>query len=86
MTILNHMKTFQLTIARVDMPVFDGPVASVTVPGTAGEMTILAGHVPIVSPLRAGTILIKKDNGEEESINVESGTMEMSHEQLTILI
>ncbi len=86
MTILNRMKTFQLTIARVDMPVFDGPVVSVTVPGAAGEMTILASHAPIISPLKAGTILIKKENGEEESIGVDSGTLEMSHNQLTILV
>lgn len=80
------MKTFNLTIARVDMPVFDGPVVSVTVPGASGEMTILANHTPIISPLKVGTILIKKEDGEEETINVDSGTLEMSREQLTILI
>jgi len=80
------MKLLNLTIARVDMPVFDGPVASVTVPGSAGEMTILAEHAAIISPLRSGTILIKKENGEEESINVESGTLELSGNHATILI
>ena len=52
------MKLLNLTISRVDLPVFDGEVVSVTVPGTAGEMTLLANHAPIISPLKEGTILI----------------------------
>lgn len=80
------MKLLNLTISRVDMPVFDGEVLSVTVPGTAGEMTLLANHVPIISPLKAGTILIKRNDGEEESISIESGTLEMSNNHATILV
>lgn len=80
------MKLLNLTISRVDMPVFDGEVLSVTVPGTAGEMTLLANHVPIISPLKAGTILIKRNDGEEESISIEAGTLEMSNNHATILV
>lgn len=80
------MKLLNLTISRVDLAVFDGKVASVTVPGTAGEMTILAEHAAIISPLKEGTILIKKENGEEESVEVEYGTLEMSNNHATILI
>ncbi len=67
------------------MPLFDGQVLSATVPGVAGEMTIMADHAPIISPLKAGTILIKADAGEE-SIEVKSGTLEMSDNHLTILV
>ncbi len=80
------MKLLNLTISRVDMPVFDGPVVSVTVPGAAGEMTILADHAAIISPLKAGTILIKKENGEEESIETRGGTLELSNNHATILV
>lgn len=68
------------------MPVFDGPVASVTVPGLSGEMTLLAEHAAIISPLKPGTILVKRENGEEESIEVQGGTLEMSQNHATILI
>lgn len=68
------------------MPVFDGEVLSVTVPGAAGEMTLLAGHSPIVSPLKAGSITIRRGDGEEESVTVESGTLEMSNDHATVLI
>ncbi|OGG41821.1 hypothetical protein A2837_01245 [Candidatus Kaiserbacteria bacterium RIFCSPHIGHO2_01_FULL_46_22] len=80
------MKLLNLTIARVDMPVFDGEAISVTVPGTAGDMTLLADHTPIISPLKAGTILIKKENGEQESISIDSGVLEMNDNHATILI
>lgn len=68
------------------MPVFDGEVVSVTVPGTAGEMTLLANHSAIISPLKEGTILIKKESGEDESVSITSGTLEMSDNHATILI
>lgn len=80
------MKLLNLTISRVDMPVFDGPVAAVTVPGADGEMTLMADHMALISPLKAGTILIKRENGEEESVSVEAGTLEVSNNQATILI
>ncbi len=68
------------------MPVFDGEVRSVTVPGTAGEMTLLADHSAIISPLKAGSILIKREDGEEESVSIDSGVLEMNNNHATILI
>ena len=77
-------KLLRLTISRVDGPVFDGEVNFVTVPGVAGEMTILADHAALISPLKAGTIRISADSDQE--IEIESGTMEISHNHATILI
>lgn len=80
------MKLLNLTISRVDMPVFDGEVISVTVPGLSGEMTLLADHAPIISPLKEGIILIKREGGEEESVAVTSGSLELSDNHATILV
>lgn len=80
------MNLLRLTISRVDMPVFDGEVVSVTVPGTAGDMSLLTNHVAIISPLKAGSILIKREDGEEESISIDSGVLEMSNNHATVLI
>jgi len=79
-------KSLKLTITRVDEPVFDSEVSSVTLPGIAGDMTLLANHAPLISPLKAGTILIKRENGEEESISIDSGTLEVSQNHATVLI
>jgi len=80
------MKTFRLTISRVDMAVFDDEVVSVTLPGMAGEMTLMADHTAIISPLKAGNITVKREDGDEESITIESGTLEMSNNIATVLI
>jgi len=79
-------KQLQLTIARVDAPVFSGAVVSVTVPGSEGEMTLLADHAPLMSALKAGTITVRKTVGEQETFAVESGTLEVSQNQVTILL
>ncbi len=79
-------KLLQLTISRVDGPVFDGEVISVTVPGIDGEMTILANHSALISPLKAGTIKIKKSDESTEEIETEQGTLEISQNHATILI
>lgn len=80
------MKLLNLIITKVDEPVFDAEVVSVTVPGADGEMTLLANHTPAISPLKAGVILIKREDGSEETINIDSGTLEMSDNHATILI
>ena len=83
---MSEQKTLQLNIARVDGPVFTGEVVSVTVPGTEGEMTLLPNHTPLMSALRAGTITLLKVGGETETVAVTSGTLEVSHNTVTILI
>ncbi|MEK7639134.1 MAG: hypothetical protein AAB388_03170 [Patescibacteria group bacterium] len=79
-------KLLQLTITRVDGPVFDGEVVSVAVPGAAGDMEILADHEALISPLRAGLVRIKKADGTSESFPLTSGTLEVSHNHAHILI
>ncbi len=81
-----EQKLIKLTISRVDGPLFDGPVVSVTVPGIAGEMTLLADHAPLISPLKQGTISYKSNDGTEEKILIEGGTLEISHNHATILV
>ena len=76
----------KLTVSKVDAPIFDGEVASVVVPGVDGEMEILAHHTALISPLKEGTIIIKKTDGESETHDIHSGTLEISNNHATILI
>ena len=81
-----EQKLLKLTVSKVDAPVFDGEVVSVHVPGVDGEMEILANHEALISPLKKGTLTIKKVDGAEESHLIESGTLEISSNHATILI
>lgn len=83
---MNEKKLLQLTIARVDGPVFSGPVVSVTVPGTEGEMTLLAEHAALVSALKAGTITYKTEEAGTVTLTIAAGTLEVRDNTATILI
>ena len=80
------MKLLNLTISKVDAPVFDGDVVSVTVPGTEGEMTILADHEALISVLRAGTVTIRPETGDVQTFKIDQGTIEISHNHATVLM
>lgn len=79
-------KLLQLTISRVDAPVFDGAIASVTVPGTEGQMTILADHEALISVLKSGTVTVRLESGEVQTFIIDQGTIEISHNHATVLI
>ncbi|MFM2423815.1 MAG: synthase epsilon chain [Candidatus Parcubacteria bacterium] len=79
-------KFLKLTIARVDGPVFDGEVVSVTLPGTEGEMTIMADHEALVSALKAGVVTVRPTAGETTTYELESGTIEVRDNHATVLI
>ncbi len=79
-------KQLKLTIARVDGSVFDGEVVSVTVPGTEGEMTIMADHEPLVSALKSGTVIVRPAAGETTTYELENGTIEVRDNHATVLI
>lgn len=81
-----EQKLLKLTIARVDGPVFQGDVVSVALPGTGGAMELFGNHEPLISPLKAGDIRIKKADGEVETVAISGGTLEVSQNHATVLI
>jgi F-type H+-transporting ATPase subunit epsilon len=64
---------------------FSGDVASVTLPGTEGEMTILAMHAPVLSTLRPGVVTVLKDGGTSDKIFVRGGFAEVNAKGLIVL-
>jgi F-type H+-transporting ATPase subunit epsilon len=63
---------------------FSGEVDQVDLPGTEGDMGILAGHAPLVTTLRPGIVTIFRD-GRREPIVVIGGVAEVSPDGLTVL-
>lgn len=72
------MKELHLNIVSPEKSIFDGDVKIVTLPGTVGSFSILPGHAPIVSSLQAGTLSYTTTDGEEHSMDIQGGFMEMS--------
>ena len=72
------MKGLHLDIVSPDKEIFNGEVDSVTLPGTLGSFSILPGHAPIVSSLQAGTLSYTTMEGEERTIDIQGGFVELS--------
>jgi F-type H+-transporting ATPase subunit epsilon len=59
-------------------------VDMVTIPGTEGYMGVMAGHVPLVSTLRAGMINMLND-GTETRFFIMGGFAEINASQIIVL-
>jgi len=60
------------------------PADMVTVPGTEGYMGVIAGHMALVSALRAGMIDMKND-GVDTRFFIRGGFAEINATQITVL-
>jgi F-type H+-transporting ATPase subunit epsilon len=63
---------------------FSGDVDQVDLPGAEGDMGILAGHAPLVTPLRPGIVTIYR-GGAREPVVVTGGFAEVGPTGLTVL-
>ncbi len=57
----------------------------VTVPGTEGDMGVMAGHMPLISTLRPGVIDVKGGTNGDKRFYVIGGFVEISPSKLTVL-
>lgn len=88
---MTTQNTFHLVIASVGETKFDGPALSATLPGSDGELTILAHHEPLVTTLKPGTITVRLSGegetlGEPKKFPVESGILEVSGNRAVVLL
>lgn len=63
---------------------FEQDVDEVVLPTVNGQITALANHMPLVSVLEPGELLVRTD-GEESPVAVAGGVVEVSGNTLTIL-
>ena len=80
------MKTFHLIISSVSETYFDGQAVSATLPGSDGELTVLAHHEPFVTALRTGSITVKLPEGEVKTFKTENGILEFSGNRAVVLM
>ena len=76
---------FNVEIISPEKIVFSENISMVTFPSYEGDMSILKDHIPLISFLRPGIILIKKTDESFEEFFVEDGTVEYFNNSLVIL-
>ncbi len=74
---------FTVEIISPDKSILNSEANEVTIPSYEGQMGILKDHIPLITFLRPGVILIQNQN--EKKYFVEEGTVEFSNNNLLIL-
>ena len=74
---------FTIEIITPDKTILKSEATEVTIPSFEGQMGILKDHIPLITFLRPGIILVQ--NQEEKKYFVEEGTVEFSDNKLLIL-
>ncbi|MFA6285345.1 MAG: F0F1 ATP synthase subunit epsilon [Parcubacteria group bacterium] len=71
-------------IVTPEKTVFEEEIDQVTLPTQEGEITVLPNHIPLISVLSPGELVIKKDN-EEIDMAVSGGMIEVRNNEIVIL-
>jgi F-type H+-transporting ATPase subunit epsilon len=79
------MATFHFELVSPEKMLFSGDVDSVVVPASEGEMTVLAGHSPVMSALKPGVVTIAEGKGQAKRLFVRGGFADINDGGLTIL-
>jgi len=74
---------FTIEIITPDKTILKSEATEVTIPSFEGQMGILKDHIPLITFLRPGIILVQ--NQEEKKYFIEEGTVEFSDNNLLIL-
>lgn len=74
---------------HVELVTAEGRVLSqeadfIVAPGLGGELGVLPRHIPLLTPLRTGEILVQNDGGEE-TLFVAGGFLEVLPDKVVIL-
>ena len=73
-------------IVRAEEQIFSGLAEFVALPGEAGELGILPGHMPLMTRIRPGAVRVKVQNQEEEEVVfVAGGILEVQPGLVTVL-
>ncbi|AWB66422.1 F0F1 ATP synthase subunit epsilon [Saccharobesus litoralis] len=77
--------TVHLDVVSAEKKMFSGLVESIQVTGIEGELGIMPGHAPLITPLKPGHIRLVKQFGEEEVIYLSGGILEVQPHNVTVL-
>ncbi|MCK0510072.1 F0F1 ATP synthase subunit epsilon [Aromatoleum buckelii] len=78
--------TVHVDIVSAEEQIFSGLAEFVALPGEAGELGILPGHMPLMTRIKPGAVRVKRpDQAEEELIFVAGGILEVQPGLVTVL-
>ncbi len=79
------MNTFPLVISSPNGDLWSGDAFLLTLRGVLGDLAILAGHIPMVTPIKPCDIKIELPDESELHGAVEEGILVVTAEKTTLL-
>ena len=79
------MSTIRVDVVSAEESIFSGEAKFVALPGEAGELGILPGHIPLITRIKPGAVRIEKADGGEEFVFVAGGILEVQPHCVTVL-
>jgi len=76
--------TLKLEIVTSDATVYSGDVHMVTLPAVEGQVGIYPRHVPLLTRIVPGEIIVRK-NGDEQFLAVGEGVVEVTGDRVAIV-
>lgn len=79
------MATLHFELVAPERVLFSGEVEAVMLPGTEGDMTVLPGHAPVMSTLKAGFVVITNPQDHGSRVLVRGGFAEINQTGVIVL-
>ena len=79
------MSTYSLTISSPDGNLYKAPASSLILRGVEGELAVLAGHIPFVTPVKACTCKLELADGTERQGTTDGGLLTVSGDRAVLL-
>ncbi|WP_227428990.1 F0F1 ATP synthase subunit epsilon [Psychrobacter sp. I-STPA6b] len=79
------MATLQCRVVSAREEIYDGEIQMLIATGIEGEVGVLAGHTPMITLLKPGSMRIQTPDGNEEVIYVSGGVLEIQPKLVTVL-
>ncbi|TBR41932.1 F0F1 ATP synthase subunit epsilon [Marinomonas agarivorans] len=77
--------TVHCDIVSTEQEIFSGMVETLVAAGSYGDLGVMPGHAPLLTPLIPGPVRVVKQNGEEELVFVSGGFLEVQPHRITVL-
>ncbi|WP_299565844.1 F0F1 ATP synthase subunit epsilon [Enterovirga sp.] len=79
------MATLHFELVAPERVLFSGEVEAVMLPGSEGDMTVLPGHAPVMSTLRAGFVVVTSHKDQGSRVLVRGGFAEINPAGVIVL-
>ncbi|PID83384.1 hypothetical protein CSB11_01160 [Candidatus Campbellbacteria bacterium] len=77
----------KLIIAKIDETIFEGEFEYLSVPTKqTGHIQILPNHAPLISVLKEGILKYKAKGGKEEKLEIKKGIVEVSKNEVLVIL